>query len=60
MTVSEYRRKHPDCEYCKNRIPLFENCIAINKPIVWGKRRAKKCPCYVPEKWKYESVGGDT
>ena len=49
MTVTEYREKHPDCQYCKHRIPPFDTCSAINKRM--SKRQAKKCPGYVPEKW---------
>ena len=56
MTVTEYRRKYPDCKYCQNRLPGFEICNATNKSIIFNKRTAKKCPCYVPEKWKYENV----
>lgn len=52
MTVTEYRTKYPSCEYCRNRMRPFDRCIATNKRI--SKRTAKKCPCYVPEEWKYE------
>ena len=41
MTVTEYRRKYPDCKYCQNRLPGFEICDATNKTIIFGKRRAK-------------------
>lgn len=54
MTVKEYREKHPDCEYCHHRVQPFFNCIALNKRM--SKRTAKKCPCYVPTKWKYEDI----
>ena len=52
MTVTEYRRKYPDCEYCRHRTPPFNTCLAINKRI--SKRQAKKCPCYEPEKWQFD------
>ena len=51
MTVTEYRKSHPDCAYCYNRIRPFERCLATNK--IMSTQTAKKCPCYVPEKWKY-------
>ena len=61
MTVDEYRKKHPNCEYCNHRIPPFEFCLATNKRM--GKLRAQKCPCYVPKKWGYgtdkKGVRGD-
>jgi hypothetical protein len=53
MKVHEYRKLHPDCAYCKHRIPPFEKCSATNKRM--SKRTAKKCPCYCPEEWKYET-----
>lgn len=49
MTVDEYRKKHPNCEYCDNKISPFERCIATDKRM--SKRTAKKCPCFVPKKW---------
>ena len=52
MTVTEYREKHPHCEYCDNRIPPFDICLATNKKI--SKRQAKKCPCYKAQPWKYD------
>ena len=51
MTIDEYRNKHPDCEYCNHSIKPFDTCLATNKRK--RKRRAKKCPCYVPQKWEY-------
>lgn len=51
MTVTEYRKQNPNCDYCKNRVPPFEICIATAKRM--SKRRAKRCPCYVAEEWKY-------
>lgn len=54
MTVNEYRKKHPDCTYCHHRIPPFDTCVAVNKRM--NKRRAKKCPCYIPEEWKYGNM----
>lgn len=54
MTIDEYRKKHPDCEYCNHRIPHFSCCLAINKYGL-GRLRARTCPCYVPEKWKYNT-----
>ena len=53
MTVDEYRRKHPKCEYCNHRIHPFDHCIATGKRIRW--RSAKKCPCYVAKKWEYNT-----
>ena len=44
MTVNEYRKKHPDCEYCKHSTRPVHTCLALNKRK--SKRRAKKCPCY--------------
>lgn len=55
MTVKEYREKYPDCCYCKNWMlgdSYGHRCSAINK--IMTKRTAKKCPCYVPEKWKFD------
>lgn len=57
MTVYEYRKKHPDCRYCKHRMPTFDDCYALNKRM--SKRTAKKCPCYVPEEWLWEKKGGE-
>ena len=31
VTVTEYRKKNPDCEYCKHKIPPFNICKAVNK-----------------------------
>ena len=53
MTVTEYRKKHPDCAYCDHSMPVLYACLAVNKRK--SKRRAKKCPCYVPKKWEYET-----
>ena len=53
MKVTEYRRKHPNCGYCYHMIGRPGNtCWATGKTM--SKRTAKKCPCYVPEKWKYD------
>lgn len=53
MTVKEYREKHPNCKYCKNRMSGEDyECSATGKRIT--KRTAKKCPCYIPIIWKYE------
>lgn len=52
MTVTEYRKKNPDCEYCKHRIPPFSTCKATNKRM--SKRQAKKCPCYEAEEWNLD------
>ena len=52
MTVKEYREKHPNCKYCKNWMCMDSygyECSATRKRMT--KRTAKKCPCYVPEKW---------
>ena len=58
MTVNEYRKKHPDCQYCDQRIPPFSDCICVATNKRMSKRRAKKCPCYVPQEWRYEKKGG--
>ena len=55
MKVIEYRTMHPNCNYCKNRILPFERCVATDQ--MMSKRAAKRCPCYVPEEWKYEKGG---
>lgn len=55
MTVFEYRQKNPDCEYCVHQQRPFDTCLATNKRM--GKTTAKKCPCYIPETWKYEKGG---
>lgn len=55
MKVIEYRMMHPNCKYCKNRMWPFERCAATNQKM--SKRVAKRCPCYVPEKWLYEKDG---
>lgn len=55
MTVKEYREKHPNCEYCKNWMWGDEygyKCSATKQ--VMRKRTAKKCPCYVAEKWRFD------
>ena len=57
MTVTEYRTKHPNCEYCRNRMHPFKRCIATNKKM--SEKTTKKCPCYIPEKWKFEKGGAD-
>ena len=52
MTVKEYREKYPNCKYCKNWMCMDgygDECSATRKRMT--KRTAKKCPCYVPEKW---------
>ena len=53
MKVSEYREKHPNCEYCNHRIGGFDRCRATNK--VMSRITAKHCPCYVPEPWNYNT-----
>ena len=56
MMIYEYRKKHPNCEYCHHNIPpSYSICGATHKRI--GKRTAKKCPCYVPRRWKFELEG---
>ena len=59
MTVFEYREKHPNCFYCNcNPTSLLGiKCSATGK--TKNKRRAKKCPCYVPAKSLYD-VRSDT
>lgn len=53
MKVTEYRRKHPNCKYCAHYGGWMSyKCDATQKKM--SKRTAKKCPCYVPEKWKYD------
>lgn len=57
MTVYEYRKEHPHCKYCLNSIHAgvpFERCDATNK--VMGKKAAKKCPCYNPQRGKYDPI----
>jgi hypothetical protein len=49
MTVKEYREKHPNCQYCNHRTWGMDRCSATDKRM--SKRTAKKCPCYIPEKW---------
>lgn len=49
MTVTEYRKKYPNCDYCKYHFPAFDFCSATRKRM--SKRTAKKCPCYVPSVW---------
>lgn len=58
MTVYEYRQQHPDCAYCHHWNAHLEKCYALNKRGA-SKRRAKKCPCYVPAEWKYERSKND-
>ena len=53
MTIDEYREKHPDCEYCSHRLWGALTCPAINKTM--SKRRARRCPCYIPKKWNYST-----
>jgi hypothetical protein len=56
MTVKEYREKHPSCFYCHHRLcGNFNICDATRKRV--STKTAKKCPCYVPEKWHYEKGG---
>lgn len=57
MTVYEYRKKHPKCEYCHHRIPGCTFCTATYKSM--KKRTAKKCPCYVPESYGPEKCRYD-
>ena len=57
MTIKEYREKHPNCQYCKHRVPPFDICLATDK--IMGKSTAKRCPCYIPEEWKYERSEND-
>lgn len=55
MTVKEYREKHPNCRYCKNWMygdSYGYECSATRKRMT--RRTAKKCPCYVPEKWRFD------
>lgn len=56
MTVTKYREANPDCEYCAHNNHVFDTCFATNKKK--SKSRAKKCPCYVPEEWKWEKEEG--
>lgn len=57
MTVYEYRRKHPDCEYCKNMCRPFDRCLATNQKM--SKRTARKCPCYAAEGWEERGMRHD-
>lgn len=51
MTVTEYRKEHPDCRYCRHSsASIFDTCFATNKRK--SKRQAKKCPCYDAEEWR--------
>ena len=54
MTVTEYREKHPDCEYCVHNNHVFDTCFATN--LRKSKNRAKKCPCYKALPWEYEEA----
>ena len=55
MTVTEYREKHPNCEYCFNHPrDCGERCEAIGKKM--SERTAKKCPCYIPRKWEWDEI----
>lgn len=58
MTVYEYRKKYPKCEYCFHREPGFQFCFAVRKPM--KKRTAEKCPCYIPTEWKFDKKRSDT
>lgn len=53
MTVTEYRKKYPNCEYCKHKLSGFiYTCSATGQKL--SKRTAKKCPCYEAETWRYD------
>ena len=43
MTVNEYRKKKPNCKYCKHHID-FDYCQAKEKCLFFNK--AKKCKLY--------------
>ena len=49
MTVTEYRKKHPNCRYCEHESHWFGRCRATLKRMT--KRTAKKCPCYKAKQW---------
>ena len=49
MTVKEYREKNPNCRYCLHGTRGSDYCSATEKRK--SKRTAKRCPCYIPEKW---------
>ena len=57
MTVKEYREKYPNCKYCNHRMLGFDNCQATGKRM--SKRTAKKCPCYIPETWRFDKEESD-
>lgn len=54
MTVTEYREKHPNCEYCYHSpaIKVNNKCDATGKRV--SNRTAKKCPCYVARRWAFD------
>lgn len=52
LTVTLYREKNPNCEYCEHKGYALKYCPATKKKM--SKRTAKKCPCYTPEKWYKE------
>lgn len=54
MKVFEYRKKHPNCEYCEHRFMGFDKCIATQKAI--RPMTARKCPCYKPKKWSFDNT----
>ena len=60
MTVKEYREKYPNCKYCNHWMLGDEYgyaCSATMKRMTKGT--AKKCPCYVPAKWRFDIEASD-
>ena len=55
MTVTEYRKKHPNCSYCFYAFRCIEKiCPATAK--IFSKKTAKRCPCYRPMEWPYDDL----
>lgn len=57
MTVTEYREKHPNCEYCQHRGFTTYICSATKKRM--SKMVAKKCPCYLAATWPSDKKEND-
>lgn len=56
MTVTKYREKYPDCEYCAHNNHVFDTCVATNKKK--SKSRAKKMPVLCSGKMEVGERGG--
>ena len=57
MTVDEYRKKYPNCNYCVHRVPGLCTCLATEKKM--SEKTAKSCPCYIAKKWPYKTTEQD-